>query len=179
MNAETLGQKLTEAREAKFVDISRAAADTKIMVQIITDLENDCFDRIAAPIYARGFIRSYCSYLGIDPAPLIAEYDNKHNAKIEKRHSVKSTVIDVNSEDKLKAIVDTAQVFFKKFEDKNPVFYIICGGVVVILLAIILLFSGSKKESASINISSDQQVDQLIGEPKDVYLTKPGNLEAK
>lgn len=69
-----IGQILRKARERKQITTSRAAADTNIKIQHIEAMERDDFSHMAAPIYAKGFIRIYAEYLGLDPAPLIAEY---------------------------------------------------------------------------------------------------------
>ncbi len=68
-----LGQTLQEARQRKKVTASQAAAATRMKVQCIEALEHGDFSRMAAPMYARGFIRMYAEYLGLEPAPLIQE----------------------------------------------------------------------------------------------------------
>jgi len=69
-----LGEELKKARLARKKSCSEVAAETRTKVQIIEDLENERFDRIAAPIYGKGFLRIYAEYLGLDPQPLVKEY---------------------------------------------------------------------------------------------------------
>jgi transcriptional regulator with XRE-family HTH domain len=69
-----LGKTLRSAREARGLSTSEAAARTRIKVQIIEDLENEDFRRVAAPIYGKGFIKIYAELLGVDPEPLIEDY---------------------------------------------------------------------------------------------------------
>lgn len=69
------GKILREAREAKGYTISQIAEITHITSEIIGDLENEKFSNIPAPIYGRGFIKLYCETVGIDPKPLIFEYN--------------------------------------------------------------------------------------------------------
>ncbi|MEI6970634.1 MAG: helix-turn-helix domain-containing protein [bacterium] len=69
-----IGEKLRNARLAKGVTPSQAAAATRIKMQIIEDMENDDFSSISAPIYCRGFIKIYAEYLGLDSTPLITTY---------------------------------------------------------------------------------------------------------
>jgi cytoskeletal protein RodZ len=40
-------------------------------------MESDDFDFLA-PAYVRGFLRSYATFLGLDPYPLLAEFDRSH-----------------------------------------------------------------------------------------------------
>ncbi len=70
----SLGQTLRQAREAKGLSQSKVAAETRILVQIINDIENEDFHSIAAPIYGRGFVRLFAECVGLDPQPLIREF---------------------------------------------------------------------------------------------------------
>ncbi len=74
----TLGQQLKAAREAKGVNENDAGAATKILTKMILAMEADDFSVMAAPTYAKGFIRLYAEYLGLNPEPLIEEYLEKH-----------------------------------------------------------------------------------------------------
>ncbi|MEI6210524.1 MAG: helix-turn-helix domain-containing protein [bacterium] len=69
-----LGESLRLAREAKGQSISQVAESTRMMAQIVEDLEQENFRRIAAPIYGRGFIKLYAESLGLDPEPLLREF---------------------------------------------------------------------------------------------------------
>lgn len=73
-----LGQLLREAREKKGCSIRDVAEGTNMMVQMVEELEEENFNRIAAPIYGKGFIRLYSEFIGIDPAPLVDEYMSLH-----------------------------------------------------------------------------------------------------
>ena len=68
------GKTLREAREAKGYTINQLANATNLMHQIVADLEEENFSKIAAPIYGRGFVKLYCEAVGLDPKPLVAEY---------------------------------------------------------------------------------------------------------
>ncbi len=77
----TLGQTFKAAREKKKVTCSQAAAATRLKVQHVEAMERDDFSRAAAPMYAKGFIKIYAEYLGLDPAPFIQEYVELHGPK--------------------------------------------------------------------------------------------------
>lgn len=68
------GKTLRQAREAKGLTPEDIAEKTHMMIQQVVDLENDNFNRIAAPIYGRGFVRLYCEQVGLDPKPMIEEF---------------------------------------------------------------------------------------------------------
>ena len=76
----TIGEQFATAREAKGVSQAQAANDTKIMGKVITALEEDDFASMAAPTYARGFIKLYSKYLELDAEPLLEEYNKTYGA---------------------------------------------------------------------------------------------------
>jgi cytoskeletal protein RodZ len=84
------GKTLREAREAKGYSISQLAEATHLMHQIVQDLENENFSKIAAPIYGRGFVKLYCEAVGLDPVPLVAEYMAIQNGEREATIRVRS-----------------------------------------------------------------------------------------
>src|SRR5919201_2217061 len=67
-----IGSTLRAARNAREVELAQAAAETKISVRYLAALESERFDLLPAPAYARGFLRTYASYLGLDPQHLVA-----------------------------------------------------------------------------------------------------------
>ena len=53
-----------------------AERDTRISRRYLQALETEQFDVIPAPVYARGFLRSYSQYLGLDPQEMLALFDD-------------------------------------------------------------------------------------------------------
>lgn len=66
-----LGSTLRRAREARGLTLEDAERDTRISRRYLQALENEEFDVIPAPVYARGFLRSYSQYLGLDPQKML------------------------------------------------------------------------------------------------------------
>ena len=73
------GKTLRTAREAKGLTIADIANRTHLMSAMVSDLENENFSRLPAPIYGRGFIKLYCGVVGLDPKPLIDEFMEIHS----------------------------------------------------------------------------------------------------
>lgn len=69
-----LGAALKEARMRKKLTASEVASATRIKVQTVTALEEEDFSRIAAPIYAKGFIKLYAEFVGLNAQALVDEY---------------------------------------------------------------------------------------------------------
>lgn len=67
-----LGSWLVRAREARGLTLEDAERDTRISRRYLQALEAEQFDAIPAPVYARGFLRSYSQYLGLDPQEMLA-----------------------------------------------------------------------------------------------------------
>lgn len=69
-----LGDWLAEAREARGLTLEDAERDTRISRRYLHALEAGDLDVIPAPVYARGFLRSYAQYLGLDPQEAMGKY---------------------------------------------------------------------------------------------------------
>lgn len=75
-----LGTLLVRAREARGLTLEDAERDTRISRRYLQALETEQFEAIPAPVYARGFLRSYSQYLGLDPQEMLALFprDDDH-----------------------------------------------------------------------------------------------------
>ncbi|GBD22398.1 hypothetical protein HRbin29_00028 [bacterium HR29] len=68
----TIGETLRAARERRGLSLSEASRLTRIAPRFLIALEEDDYAALPAPVYARGFLRSYAALLGLDPEPLVA-----------------------------------------------------------------------------------------------------------
>ncbi|QHI69188.1 helix-turn-helix domain-containing protein [Tichowtungia aerotolerans] len=107
----TIGQQFKAARESKGVSEAEAATATNILTKIIHSMEADDFSGIAAPTYAKGFIRLYAKYLELDPEPLVEEYSKKHGTGPRK-------LIDENSQ--LEQNTQDSRVFPARSRSARP-----------------------------------------------------------
>lgn len=78
-----LGSLLTRAREARGLTLEDAERDTRISRRYLQALESEQFEVIPAPVYARGFLRSYSQYLGIDPAETLAMFPREEDPEYQ------------------------------------------------------------------------------------------------
>lgn len=69
-----LGEILKQKRLERNFTKEYIAERTHMMAATIEALENEDFKKIPAAIYGRGFIKTYCKVLDINPQPLIDEY---------------------------------------------------------------------------------------------------------
>lgn len=67
-----IGDILREAREARGISFETAEHDTHIPRHHLQSLEEERFESLHAPVYVRGFLRSYSQYLGLDSRELLS-----------------------------------------------------------------------------------------------------------
>jgi len=71
---EPIGNLLREARNNKKVMLEEASRATKIKIDILEKLEAGAFDQLAAPAYAKSFLKLYAAYLGLDSHAIVEAY---------------------------------------------------------------------------------------------------------
>jgi hypothetical protein len=75
-----IGYSLKAARERQGIGLPEAELATKIRAKYIRALEEEDFDALPADTYARGFLRTYADYLGLDGEIYVDEYASRfHN----------------------------------------------------------------------------------------------------
>jgi cytoskeleton protein RodZ len=78
---EALGASLRAAREAKGCSLDEAERITRIRAKFLAALEADDFAALPAETQARGFLHNYAEFLGLDPAVVLAHYDEARHRK--------------------------------------------------------------------------------------------------
>ena len=71
----SLGEKLRVAREARNLSISEVSEQIHIRSVYLQAIEEENWASIAAPVYVRGFIRTYARFLGCDPEEAVAQFN--------------------------------------------------------------------------------------------------------
>jgi len=196
----TLGEQLKAARKAKKVTESEAGAATKVLSRIIVAMENDDFSEMPAPTYAKGFIRLYAEYLGLDPEPLVQEYMETHAGRPkplidEDSQLEQNTRSDRPSSFDLAAKINLGSWLSKagtggllKMLKRTPLSDIrVLGAVIAGLLVLIVLIvsiSNCTRRRAAIQPAAIQPATAsahvLINEPTpDIYLVEPGKIETR
>ncbi|MGD0561138.1 MAG: helix-turn-helix domain-containing protein [Streptosporangiaceae bacterium] len=74
----SIGESLAEARRQAGLTITDVSQRTRIRESIIRAVEQGDFSACGGDFYARGHIRSIATAVGLDPEPLIHEYDETH-----------------------------------------------------------------------------------------------------
>ena len=71
----SIGEALASARREHGLTVDEVSQATRIRSTLIRAIENDDFGPCGGAVYARGHIRSIARAVGIDPTPLIEQFD--------------------------------------------------------------------------------------------------------
>jgi len=67
------GQFLREAREAAGLTVDQVATQLRMPIQVVRSLEQEDWQRLGAPVFVRGQLRSYARLLKVDLGPLLQQ----------------------------------------------------------------------------------------------------------
>jgi cytoskeleton protein RodZ len=74
----TVGETLTRARQERGLSVEDVTAATRIRSGLVRAIESDDYAPCGGSVYARGHIRNISRVVGVDPEPLVAEFDRLH-----------------------------------------------------------------------------------------------------
>lgn len=69
-----LGERFRAAREARGLSLSDVAEQIRIRSVYLAAIEDENWSAIGAPVYIRGFLRTYGRFLGLDTDEVVAEF---------------------------------------------------------------------------------------------------------
>ncbi|HTZ54012.1 MAG TPA: RodZ domain-containing protein [Candidatus Acidoferrum sp.] len=75
-----LGEQFRAAREARGLTLSDVAEHIRIRAVYLAAIEDETWASIGAPVYIRGFLRTYARFLGLDPEEVVAEFNGQASA---------------------------------------------------------------------------------------------------
>ncbi|MFD9220970.1 helix-turn-helix domain-containing protein [Streptomyces sp. NPDC060064] len=77
----SIGRALQQARIDAGLTVDEVTTSTRVRIPIVHGIEEDDFSRCGGDVYARGHIRSLARAVGLDPDPLVAQYDAEHGGR--------------------------------------------------------------------------------------------------
>jgi cytoskeletal protein RodZ len=87
-----IGSTLREARMRARIDISEVEARTKIRAKYLRAIENEEWDLLPGPVYAKSFLRTYGDFLGLDSRMLIDEFKRRYESPTDQEIRPASTI---------------------------------------------------------------------------------------
>lgn len=70
----SFGAWLRRQREAREISLREIAETSKISLRYLEALEQDRFELLPAPLFAKGFLREYAKFVGLDPDEVVNYY---------------------------------------------------------------------------------------------------------
>lgn len=77
---DALGERFRAAREARGLALSDVADQIRIRSVYLAAIEEENWSTIGAPVYVRGFLRTYARFVGIDPEEAVAAFNRTQPA---------------------------------------------------------------------------------------------------
>lgn len=72
-----IGSSLREARTRRGLALAEVERETHIRSRYLTALEEDRFDNLPGPAYAKGFLRTYAEFLDLEGQRFVDEYNSR------------------------------------------------------------------------------------------------------
>ncbi|MEO6836128.1 MAG: helix-turn-helix domain-containing protein [Candidatus Tumulicola sp.] len=69
-----LGERFRAAREARGLSLSDVSEQIRIRSVYLAAIEEERWSAIGAPVYTRGFLRTYARFLGLDPEEVVTDF---------------------------------------------------------------------------------------------------------
>lgn len=82
----SFGAWLRRQREMREIDLREIADRTKISLRYLKAMEQDRFDLLPAPVFAKGFLREYAKYVGLNPDEVVNFYLSAQEDDEEEDH---------------------------------------------------------------------------------------------
>jgi cytoskeleton protein RodZ len=70
-----LGERFRAAREARGLSLSEVSEQIRIRSVYLAAIEEERWSAIGAPVYVRGFLRTYARFLSLDPETVVGEFN--------------------------------------------------------------------------------------------------------
>jgi len=74
-SSKGLGERFRLAREERGISLSDVAEQIRIRSVYLAAIEEESWSSIGAPVYVRGFLRTYARFLGLDPEAAVATFN--------------------------------------------------------------------------------------------------------
>jgi cytoskeletal protein RodZ len=157
----SIGETLAEARRDSGLTLAQVSASTRIRETVIRCIEAGDYSLCGGNFYARGHIRSIAKAIGIDPDPLVREYDEAHGGA--------PAAISVAT-----AFEPERPVQFRERRSPNWSAAMAIALVLVVVFGIVRAFSGGSSHPAErVNLAESPPVVTQSAAPK-----KPARKDA-
>lgn len=141
----SIGSVLAEARRDQGKTLKEVERATRIRSRYIQALEDEDFGSLPGSSYARAFIREYAQFLGIDGQPLVASFNEKHQASKREQHIDSAVVMPMRRR---------SHRAMSRSRPSRALAVVVIAIAAVLLLLVFTLFKGN---------NSDERRTQVVG----------------
>ncbi len=120
----TIGASLKEARTKKSVSLDDVHAKIKIHPRVLQLLEEDKFEKLPSPLFAKSFLKSYAEFLELNTDSLLEIYDREKQKEPDQVLFLRPA--DPTAKHKANAKIETKRI----------------AGIALVVLALLLFLSG-------------------------------------
>jgi cytoskeletal protein RodZ len=152
----TVAEQLRKAREAQGLTVARVVESMKIRTDHLEALERGNFDVFSAPVYIRGFVRSYATLLKLDVPKVMADLDEELGRTQKFAEPPPLT-------EKPRGVLDFLMLQLSKIDWR--IGGVVFGGVVVIVI-VVVAYSGWRRS---------HKADPLSGVKPGIYRPASSN----
>jgi cytoskeleton protein RodZ len=131
--ATPVGQTLRKARTDRGIELSEVERATKIRAKFLEAMEEDRWEALPAPAYARGFLDIYARYLGLDRDALLDQYSE--TVEGEHPEPIPSSVIKPGTLRQHRSPKRAPEINLK------PVAKVLAGLVLVVIVGLVIVGS--------------------------------------
>lgn len=150
-----IGEALRNARNEKGYSLKYLEEATKIRAKYLEALENENFDILPGPVYAKAFLRTYAKYLELDTEEIMAEYNGLSNNNDTQPPAEETKHIDL----------EQSSAVAKRWK------YVVAGLAIVSLFAFNAIYNKSQGRDIKPELPKTAQKQPNTQEPS------PGNLK--
>ncbi len=144
----SVGEQLRSAREAQGKSLEDIGGELKIRADHVVALEAGDFDKFDAPIFVRGFVRSYCRIVKLDPNALVVQLNQELGGT--------QTLSTDPALPGKKGFVDSLTLFLSRLN-----WSIWLPLIILISIAAIVLFVVNSKQAQREELRSGDWIDKL------------------
>lgn len=74
--SESLGSYLRRERELRKIPLPEVAEQTRVKVEYLQAIESEHFEKLPGMTFARGYLKSYASYVGLNPEDVLLRFED-------------------------------------------------------------------------------------------------------
>ncbi len=72
---ESIGAYLRRERELRNIPLTEVSEQTRVKIEYLEAMESEHFEKIPGMTFARGYLKAYAQYVGLDPEDVLLRFE--------------------------------------------------------------------------------------------------------